>query len=131
MATARASAFVTELEAFKTARLAAIVDAGRTSIDGADGAADARRLLQIVLAQGEAILPLEEPRQAATRVATEAFALAEALGDPRRTARAAVIALEALLRAAEGVHASAPAPRRSTITARASSAIPGTCSTRP
>lgn len=49
--TARASAFVTELEAWKTERLAAIVDAGRTAIGESAGAGtDARRLLHIALA---------------------------------------------------------------------------------
>ncbi len=49
--TASASAFVTELEAWKTERLAAIVDAGRTAIGEAAGpGADAKRLLHIALA---------------------------------------------------------------------------------
>jgi tetratricopeptide (TPR) repeat protein len=60
---------------------------------------DAGKRCDLLLALGEAILPSEEPRQTATRVAPEAFALAETLGDPIRAARAAVLALEGLLRA--------------------------------
>jgi len=60
---------------------------------------DTVRRCDLLLALGEAVLPSEEPRRAATHVAPEAFALAEALGDSLRAARAAVLALEALLRA--------------------------------
>ncbi|HLA65469.1 MAG TPA: LuxR C-terminal-related transcriptional regulator, partial [Candidatus Saccharimonadales bacterium] len=60
---------------------------------------DAARRCDLLLALGEAVLPSEEPLRVATRVAPEAFALAEALGDPLRAARSAVLALEALLRA--------------------------------
>jgi DNA-binding CsgD family transcriptional regulator len=53
----------------------------------------------LLLELGEAMLPSEESKRAATQVAPEAFALAELVGDARRAARAAVLALEALLRA--------------------------------
>src|SRR5207245_7983973 len=60
---------------------------------------DASKRCDLLLAQGEAMLPSEEPGRAAGLVAPAAFALAEALGDPLRAARAAVIAVEALIRA--------------------------------
>jgi DNA-binding CsgD family transcriptional regulator/tetratricopeptide (TPR) repeat protein len=60
---------------------------------------DAARRCDLLLALGEALLPSEELRRAATHVAPEAFALAEALGDSRRAARTAVLAAEAILRA--------------------------------
>src|SRR5712692_7037716 len=93
-----------EQAAAKAVARSAYVDAGRLleqalEVQQALAPDDKARRCDLLLAQGEAILPAEEPRQAATRVATEAFALAEALGDPRRAARAAVIALEALVRA--------------------------------
>jgi DNA-binding CsgD family transcriptional regulator len=65
--------------------------------DAADPSDTARRC-DLLLALGEAVLPSEEPRRVATHVASEAFVHAEALGDSRRAARAAVLALEALLR---------------------------------
>jgi DNA-binding CsgD family transcriptional regulator len=60
---------------------------------------DLARRCDLLLALGEAVLPSEEPRNAAMQVAPQAFGLAEAMGDPRRAARAAVLALEALIRA--------------------------------
>ena len=56
----------------------------------------------LLLALGEAMLPSEEPRRAATEATPEAFALAESLGDSSRAAHAAVIALEALVRSYGG-----------------------------
>ena len=57
---------------------------------------DKPKRCDLLLALGEAMLPLEEPRRVADTVAEEAFELAEALGDSPRAARAAVQALEAL-----------------------------------
>jgi len=59
---------------------------------------DAGTRCDLLLALGEAILPGEDPRRAETRAAAEAFALAEVLQDSDRAARAATLALEALLR---------------------------------
>jgi hypothetical protein len=60
---------------------------------------DLAKRCDLLLAQGEVMLPSEEPAQAATQVAPEAFALAEQLADSRRAARVSVLALEALNRA--------------------------------
>jgi serine/threonine protein kinase len=53
----------------------------------------------LLLALGETMLPDENPERAATVAAPEAFALAEALGDSDRAAKAAVLALNAIARA--------------------------------
>ena len=53
----------------------------------------------LLLALGEAMLPVHEPRRVAETVAAEAFALAEARQDSPRAARAAIQALDALWRA--------------------------------
>jgi tetratricopeptide (TPR) repeat protein len=60
---------------------------------------DKAKRCDLLLALGEAMLPSEEPQRAANVAAPEAFALAELLGDRLRAARAAVIALEAIVRA--------------------------------
>ena len=51
----------------------------------------ARSSSDLLLALGEAMLPLEEPARIAATVAEEAFTLAEALPDPTRAARAAIL----------------------------------------
>jgi serine/threonine protein kinase len=53
----------------------------------------------LLLALGQVILPGEEPGRALNTAAPEAFRLAEDLGNPARAARAAVLALEASIRA--------------------------------
>ncbi len=72
----------------------------------------------LLLAQGEAMLPLEEPGKIAVSVATEAFALAEAIDDSLRAARATLVALEALLRA-DGTNRGRASPVFQSWTARA------------
>jgi tetratricopeptide (TPR) repeat protein len=67
---------------------------------------DRAKHCDLLLAQGEAMLPLEEPAKIAESVATEAFALAEAIADSDRAARAALLALEALIRFFPGAYAS-------------------------
>jgi len=62
---------------------------------------DRAKWCDLLLDLGAAMLPGEEPRRVADSVATEAFALAEALGDPLRAARSAVMALDALQRGAQ------------------------------
>jgi tetratricopeptide (TPR) repeat protein len=59
---------------------------------------DRAKCCDLLLAQGEAMLPLEEPKRVADAVASEAYALAEAMGDSDRAARAAVQAIEAMVR---------------------------------
>jgi tetratricopeptide (TPR) repeat protein len=60
---------------------------------------DRLKRCDILLSQAEAMLPLEEPGRIAPSVAEEAFALAESLRDGDRAARAAILALNALMRA--------------------------------
>src|SRR5262249_6514080 len=57
------------------------------------------RRCDLLLAQAEAMLPLENPARIASSVAEEAFGLAEALHDAARAGRAAVVAADALIRA--------------------------------
>jgi DNA-binding CsgD family transcriptional regulator/tetratricopeptide (TPR) repeat protein len=52
----------------------------------------------LLLALGEAMLPMEQPRRIADIVAPEAFAIAESLGDGRRAARVAIQAMDGLSR---------------------------------
>jgi tetratricopeptide (TPR) repeat protein len=52
----------------------------------------------LLIALGEAMLPLDEPAKFAATVAPEAYALAEAIGDSGRAARVAVLAAEGLIR---------------------------------
>jgi ATP/maltotriose-dependent transcriptional regulator MalT len=52
----------------------------------------------LLLALGEAMLPMEQPRRIADEVAPEAFAIAESLGDGRRAARVAIQAMDGLSR---------------------------------
>ena len=59
---------------------------------------DRLKRCDLLLAMGEAMLPLEEPARIADAVAAEAFALAEAIGDDHRAARAALQAAEGVLR---------------------------------
>ncbi|HTE83165.1 MAG TPA: hypothetical protein VK821_00350, partial [Dehalococcoidia bacterium] len=59
---------------------------------------DRARRCDLLLALGRVMLPGEEPGRAAATVAPEAFTLAEALGDSGLAARAAVNALEAMIR---------------------------------
>jgi hypothetical protein len=59
---------------------------------------DKLRRCDLLIALGEAMLPLEEPQRVADTVAEEAFMLAEALGDSQRAARVAVQAIEAFNR---------------------------------
>ncbi len=59
---------------------------------------DHSKRCDLLLALGEAMLPLEDPLRVSATVAPEAFALAEALGDADRAARAAIQALESLIR---------------------------------
>jgi hypothetical protein len=59
---------------------------------------DRLKRCDLLLRQAEAMLPLEDPGRIASTVAEEAFALAEAIADSQRAARAAVLACEALLR---------------------------------
>jgi tetratricopeptide (TPR) repeat protein len=65
---------------------------------------DNAKRCDLLLAQGEAMLPLEEPAKVASTAAAEAFSLAEAIGDPHRAARAAVMAAEGLVRAGYDRH---------------------------
>jgi len=62
---------------------------------------DGAKRCDLLLAQMEAMLPLEEPRKVVEAVAPEAFALAESLGDSPRAARVAVLACEAIQRRGE------------------------------
>jgi hypothetical protein len=50
----------------------------------------------LLLALGDALMPAGEPQRAGDEVAGEALALAEATGDERRSARASLLALDAL-----------------------------------
>ena len=59
---------------------------------------DKTKRCDLLLALGEAMLPMEEPRRVADTVAAEAFAIAETMEDSHRAARAAVQALEAFSR---------------------------------
>jgi predicted ATPase len=63
---------------------------------------DQLRRCDLLLRQGEAMLPLEEPARIASGVAEEAYTLAERLNDAPRAARAAIIALGGLWRQARG-----------------------------
>jgi DNA-binding CsgD family transcriptional regulator len=65
----------------------------------------------LLLAMGEAILCMEQVTPAVTGIATEAFDLAEQMSDPRRAARATVLALDALSRPWPGVLANTPEVR--------------------
>ena len=60
---------------------------------------DRRKRCDLLLALGEAMLPLDDPAEIAATVASEAYSLAEALGDSARSARSAVQAAEGLARA--------------------------------
>ncbi len=59
---------------------------------------DKLKRCDLLLAMGEAMLPLEEPARVASTVAPDAFALAEAMGDSEHTVRAALMACEGFLR---------------------------------
>ena len=59
---------------------------------------DKAKRCDLLLALGEAMLPMESPERVADTVAEEALGLAEALGDSPRAARVAVQALEAISR---------------------------------
>jgi tetratricopeptide (TPR) repeat protein len=63
---------------------------------------DKSKRCDLLLALGEAMLPSDDPARAARTVAAEAFELAESLPDSRRSAAAAVLALESLTRAEGG-----------------------------
>ena len=56
----------------------------------------------LLLAMGEAMLPLDDPANSAAVAAAEAFDLAEALGDSHQAARAALVAAEAFIRGEVG-----------------------------
>jgi Cdc6-like AAA superfamily ATPase/tetratricopeptide (TPR) repeat protein len=60
---------------------------------------DRARRCDLLLALGEAMLPIEQPGRVARTVAAEAFAAAIEIGDSRRAALAGVQALQALYRA--------------------------------
>ncbi len=59
---------------------------------------DTSRRLDLLLALGAAMLPAEEPLRVVNRVAPEALAIAEALGDGTRASAACRLAVEALRR---------------------------------
>jgi tetratricopeptide (TPR) repeat protein len=59
---------------------------------------DRRKRCELLLSLGEAILPGDEPSQAIHLAAEEAFLIGEALGDGLLSARAAILAVEALYR---------------------------------
>src|SRR5581483_1895448 len=63
---------------------------------------DKQKRCDLLLAQAEAMLPLEAPQRIASTVAEEAFGLAVTCADARRAARASIIALEALWRQSRG-----------------------------
>jgi hypothetical protein len=66
---------------------------------------DRAKRCQLLLALGEAMLPLEDPQRVADTVAREAFTLAEGQGDNARAARAAVQAMESMVRSIAGPYA--------------------------
>ncbi|HLF08460.1 MAG TPA: hypothetical protein VI789_03835, partial [Dehalococcoidia bacterium] len=57
---------------------------------------DKTKRCDLLLALGETLLPLGEPKRAADTIAPAAFALAEALGDKPRLARSSLLAINAL-----------------------------------
>jgi DNA-binding CsgD family transcriptional regulator len=59
---------------------------------------DGSRRCDLLLALGEALLPLEDPAHVAESIAEPAFTLAQVAADSRRSFRAALLALEALTR---------------------------------
>jgi len=69
---------------------------------------DQARRCDLLLALGEAQMPLGDPRRVADIIAPDAIALCRAIGDDARAARTCLMALEALHRVATGTSVGTP-----------------------